>query len=101
MTYRKRSKKKNVVIIGRPVRQILNIKELAAEAEQLGFEKVSIIDFAELPVLDQLNTIIDTDILIGVQGAGLQWAIFMQPRSVLVEIARETVEVYVLVCSGL
>jgi len=39
-----------------------------------------------MSVTDQLSTVASSDILVGVQGAGLQWAIFMPPKSTLIEI---------------
>jgi len=86
MTPVARPRNKNVVIIKRNYRRILNILELAKEARNLGFENVDVVSFESLSVIGQIQKIIDTDILIGVQGAGLQWAIFMRPGSTLVEI---------------
>jgi len=40
-----------------------------------------------MPVLKQMSTMVATDIFIGVQGAALQWAIFMRPGSTVVEIS--------------
>jgi len=39
-----------------------------------------------MSVTEQLSTVASSDILVGVQGAGLQWAIFMSPNFTLIEI---------------
>ncbi|RMJ23419.1 hypothetical protein PHISP_05699 [Aspergillus sp. HF37] len=48
--------------------------------------KVQSIDFAIIPFNAQLEVIRDTDLLLGVHGAGLTHAMFLQPRSSVVEI---------------
>lgn len=53
--------------------------------------KVHSIDFAAIPFRKQLEIIRDTDVLVGVHGAGLTHGMFLSPRSVMVEILPPTV----------
>ncbi|PLB48437.1 hypothetical protein P170DRAFT_456945 [Aspergillus steynii IBT 23096] len=48
--------------------------------------KVQSIDFAAIPFKDQLRIIQETDILVGVHGAGLTHGMFLPVRSTMVEI---------------
>lgn len=52
--------------------------------------KVQAIDFASIPFKDQLRIIQDTDILVGVHGAGLTHGMFLPTRSTMVEILPPT-----------
>ena len=47
---------------------------------------VEVVDFAELSMLEQLQLVRRTDILVGVHGAGLTHGMFLQPGSTMVEI---------------
>ena len=47
---------------------------------------INIVDFATLTFKEQLRIVQDTDILIGVHGAGLTHEMFLQPGSTVVEI---------------
>lgn len=48
--------------------------------------EIKMVDFASMPLRDQIITIRNTDILVGVHGAGLAHAMFLPPGSALVEI---------------
>ena len=48
--------------------------------------KVQMVNFAAIPLAEQLKVIRGTDILVGVHGAGLTHAMFLPPDSALVEI---------------
>ena len=52
---------------------ILNIEEMLNATRSLGYKAVTVVDFARLDFVQQLRTVHCTDILIGVQGAGLTW----------------------------
>ncbi|RJE19216.1 hypothetical protein PHISCL_08441 [Aspergillus sclerotialis] len=52
--------------------------------------KVQSGDFADILFHEQLEIIQDTDVLVGVHGAGLTHAMFLQPRSAVVEILPPT-----------
>jgi len=51
---------------------------------------IKIVDFAKLPLAEQLKTAQHTDILVGVHGAGLTNGMFLQPGSAMVEILPPT-----------
>ena len=54
-------------------RMILNIEEILNATQSMGYKAVKVVDFAKLDFVEQLRTVHCTDILIGVQGAGLTW----------------------------
>jgi len=88
LAYKTRSlKTRNVVIVERQYRRILNIHTLAKAAEKIGFKNVRVLDLERMTMLERMVTIVATDILIGIQGQELQWSIFMRPGSMLVEIS--------------
>ena len=76
-----------VTIIRRRTRRILNQDQLINVTILEGFANVQAVDMEELSLDDQIRTIACTTVLVGVQGAGLQWAVFMRSGSTLVEIA--------------
>lgn len=76
-----------VTILSRSVRRIVNIEELASFAREVGFQNVRIVDFGRISVHEQLRIMSTTKVFVGVQGAGLQWSIFMPERSFLIELA--------------
>ncbi|KAF4628275.1 hypothetical protein G7Y89_g9874 [Cudoniella acicularis] len=51
--------------------------------------KIQTIDFAKLPFVEQLKIIRETDVLVGVHGAGLTHGMFLRESSVMVEILPE------------
>ncbi|KAJ2981389.1 hypothetical protein NQ176_g2048 [Zarea fungicola] len=48
--------------------------------------QLEVVDFASMPLAEQIKVARRTDVLVGVHGAGLTHAMFMKPGSVLVEI---------------
>lgn len=53
---------------------------------------INVVDFATLSFKEQLRIVQDTDILIGVHGAGLTHEMFLQPGSTVVEILPPNVD---------
>jgi protein O-GlcNAc transferase len=47
---------------------------------------LNIVDFASIPLREQISIVRDTDVLVGVHGAGLTHGMFLPPRSAVVEI---------------
>ena len=78
-----------VNLLQRKTRQILNAKELLAALKQNGYTNSNIITFENTDFEHQWRTIRCTNILIGVQGAGLQWAMFLRPASGMLELIYE------------
>lgn len=76
-----------VTILSRQRRRILNEEYLLQLGLSVGFRNVRIVDFETLSVEDQMRVAASSNVLVGVQGAGLQWAVFMPEGSHLVEIA--------------
>ena len=54
--------------------------------------KIDFVDFAEFPFSEQLKIVRQTDILVGVHGAGLTHGIFLPPDSTMVEIIPHTLK---------
>lgn len=76
-----------LTITKRRRRRMLNIEDLAAVAKDVGFKRIRILDFETLSLVEQLKTMTTTKVLVGIQGAGLQWAVFMPQGGIVVEIA--------------
>ena len=55
--------------------------------KSVGFPNGRVVCFEELSVLEQMEAAATSVVMIGVHGAGLQWAMFMKEGSYLVEIA--------------
>ena len=47
---------------------------------------INVVDFAQIPIKQQVQLVIDTDILIGVHGAALLHLLWLQPEAAFVEI---------------
>jgi protein O-GlcNAc transferase len=47
---------------------------------------LNIVDFASIPLREQISIVRNTDVLVGVHGAGLTHDMFLSPRSAVVEI---------------
>lgn len=76
-----------LTILSRRRRRILNEENLRELGLSVGFRNVRVVDFEKLTVEDQMEVASSSNVLVGVQGAGLQWAVFMPEGSHLVEIA--------------
>lgn len=76
-----------LTIIDRQHRRILNVPELVKLADSMGYDKVQVVRLEKHTVFQQLQIAACSTVWVGVQGAGLQWSIFMSPGSTLVEIA--------------
>ena len=75
-----------VTFIQRTHRRIVNIDDLVTGAKSLGMRNVRVVNYETLNVQEQVRISATSRIFVGVQGAGLQWAIFMPPGSSLIEI---------------
>ncbi|RAL58480.1 hypothetical protein DID88_005184 [Monilinia fructigena] len=62
------------------------LEELASQDPRV---KIQMIDFESIPFSEQVKIVRETDILVGVHGAGLTHGIFLPERSVMVEILPE------------
>lgn len=76
-----------VTIIQRNFRRIININELMQAINSLGFRNMRVVNLETMGVVEQAKIAASSRVMIGVQGAGLQWAVFMPPGSSLIEIA--------------
>lgn len=74
-----------VTILKRKLRRIQNRDALLQALLKAGF-KAQLVDLADLSFKQQWEIIRCTDILVGVQGAGLQWVMFLQPHRALLEL---------------
>ena len=64
----------NIMIINRKNnRKILNIKDVAKKLALDTSRQIKVITFEELSIQKQMQEVYCTDIMIGVQGAGLTW----------------------------
>lgn len=76
-----------VLIIQRNLRKILNVNDLLEAAKAEGYPESEVIILENLSVEEQLKLVACSPVMVGVQGAGLQWSIFMPQGSTLIEIA--------------
>ena len=77
----------------RSTRRLLNQdSHLAALRAHIPHLKVQSIDFASLSFAEQIKAVRDTDILVGVHGAGLTHAMFLPESAVVVEILPKGLE---------
>lgn len=76
----------SVVIFNREYRKIINIDELISAAKSMGLGEVCKVSFEKISFEEQLSVASRAHMMVGVQGAGLQWAVFMPDKSVLVEV---------------
>ena len=81
--YRKSDAQNITFILRRVCRQIANIEYVQTQFTNISIRYVYLEDFA---VKEQLDIVANTDVLIGVHGAGLTWCLFMKPNSRLIEI---------------
>jgi len=76
-----------VTILGRRDRRIINAEEVLSFAKEVGFQNLRIVDFSGKSIRSQLETMSTSNVFMGIQGAGLQWSIFMPESSYLIELA--------------
>jgi len=81
--YRKNSTKNITFILRKGTREIINIDFVK---DKLQSYNINYIYLENHTVKEQLEIIANTDILIGVHGAGLSWCIFMKSGSTLIEM---------------
>jgi len=81
--YRKNSSKNVTFILRKGTREITNIDYVK---DNLQSYNINYIYLENHTVKEQLEIIANTDILIGVHGAGLAWCIFMKNGSTLIEM---------------
>ena len=74
-----------VTIINRKMRTIQNAEELKEAATKAGFD-TKIVYLSNYTIREQFKIIMCTDILVGIQGAGLRWIDFMPKKSSLLEL---------------
>eukprot|EP01062_Namystynia_karyoxenos_P054666 TRINITY_DN45100_c0_g1_i1.p1 TRINITY_DN45100_c0_g1~~TRINITY_DN45100_c0_g1_i1.p1 ORF type:complete len:549 (+),score=123.48 TRINITY_DN45100_c0_g1_i1:102-1748(+) len=67
-------------------RRLGNLNEVAAACVCLGFN-VSIVQFEDLSIGEQMQVAADTDCLLGVHGNGLIWTLYQEPGAVEIEMA--------------
>lgn len=67
-------------------RRLGNLDEVADAAVCHGFN-VSVVQFEDLPIREQMRTAANTDCLLGVHGNGLIWTLYQQPGAVEIELA--------------
>ena len=79
-------KKQLTIVVRKNYRRILNLRQLTKVATDLGYT-VRAVALEKYTFAEQAQLIYCTEILVGVTGAGLQWAYFMRSHSGLIEIA--------------
>ena len=75
-----------VTLVQRRFRRVLNMEDLQDATLRSNFSSVQIVMFEDMSLKNQIQTAYCTDILIGIHGAGLQWASFMKPGTGLIEL---------------
>ena len=82
------SKPLGIVLIQRlATRQILNLDEIYTAIMEAGYINVNIYSFERMSVLEQLRIVHCSAVLIGVHGQALEWHVFMNKNTALIEIA--------------
>ncbi len=76
-----------ITIVERQFRRILNIHELKTSAESMGYNNVQVVRLSDHTVLEQMRMAACSTVWVGVNGAGMEWSIFMRAKSTLIEIA--------------
>ena len=72
-------------LICRQTRRILNADAVEQALRELGF-RVNTVDWADMPVHKQIQTMQHTSLLLGMHGTGLNNIAFARPGTVLVDI---------------
>lgn len=78
-----------VTIISRNTRRIINIDDLVRWIKKSGFKKryVRIVEFHKLSIRQQMIAACTSIVIIGINGAGLQWSMLMPEGSHVVEMS--------------
>ena len=80
-------KPKTLTIINRSLyRKILNVDKLMSIAKEFGYNPKEVL-LEKMTIKEQAQLIYCTNVLVGLNGAGLQWAYFMKDNSAVFEIA--------------
>lgn len=69
-----------------PIRRLLNSEAIEPILHQYGFETVS---FEGMPFADQVRTMREAAVLVGVHGANLTNMLFMAPQAIVIELMNE------------
>ena len=77
----------SVILVQRRNRRILNMAEVLQTARYIGYTDARIVYMENYKVDEQLKLAACARIIVGVHGAGLQWAIFMPMGSTMIEVA--------------
>ena len=71
----------------RGTRKLVDLeKHVAALNNRYAHAEIRLVDFATLPLTEQIKTVRDSDVLAGVHGAGLTHGMWLKEHSVMVEI---------------
>ena len=81
--YQKKNSKNITFILRKGTREITNIDDVK---NKLQSHTINYIYLENYTVKEQIEIIANTDILIGVHGAGLSWCVFMKNNSTLIEM---------------
>jgi protein O-GlcNAc transferase len=74
----------------RGTRKLIDLdKHIAALNNRYGHAELRLVDLAAMPLAEQIQKVRDTDILVGVHGAGLTHGMWLKEHSVMVEILPE------------
>jgi len=78
-----------ITLIYRKERRIINMEDLRRWVLDAGFKRefVRVIDFDNLPIRKQIELACTSQVMIGINGAALQWSIFMPEKSHMVEMS--------------
>ena len=81
--YQKKKSKNITFILRKGTREITNIDEVKHKLQSYTINYIYLENYT---IKEQIEIIANTDILIGVHGAGLTWCVFMKNNSTLIEI---------------
>ena len=70
-------------------RRILNINVILAVLKRFDFKKIAVVQFENMTIPEQVETVKNSVVLIGSFGAGLAWSGALHPKAALVEVLWE------------